>query len=85
MEKILCIMLSIIVFTGCTSNSDFNKGKKQLEHQGYTEIKNTGYIMFCCDPKDNFSSGFIATDKSGDEVEGCICSGFLKGITIRFE
>lgn len=81
------LMLVAVFFSivSCTSDNDFSKGKKQLENQGYTDIVNTGYNAFCCDEKDSFSTGFKAKDKNGNEVKGCICSGVLKGITIRFE
>jgi hypothetical protein len=79
---LLCV---VILNLGCTSENDFKKGKKQLEQQGYKNVEDTGYGFFCCDEKDNFSVGFKAIDKDGDMVKGCICSGFLKGLTIRFE
>jgi len=85
MKKIIIAILFLITFIGCSSSSDFEKGKQQLENQGYTDVKNTGWSAFCCDEKDNFSTGFSCKDKSGKEVKGCICSGILKGITIRFE
>ena len=78
----LCV---VILCTSCTSSSDFEKGKKQLENQGYTNVKDTGYNWFCCSDKDTFSTGFTALDKKGNKVKGCICSGVLKGVTIRFE
>lgn len=84
MKKIIIAILFLIT-TSCTSSNDFEKGKQQLESQGYTEVKNTGWSAFCCDEKDSFSTGFSCKDKSGREVKGCICSGVLKGITIRFE
>ncbi len=42
--------LSICLLSSCmlTSNSDFEKGKKQLEQQGYVDIQDTGYDFFCC-------------------------------------
>lgn len=83
-----CKLVLVAVFfsiVSCTSDNDFSKGKKQLENQGYTDIVNTGWNAFCCDRKDKFSTGFKAKDKNGNEVKGCICSGVLKGITIRFE
>lgn len=81
MVGLICLMLS-----SCTSETAFDKGKAQLEMQGYTDVQNTGYSWLCCGKDDTYSSGFIAKDKSGNEVSGCICSGFLgKGITIRFE
>jgi len=85
MKKIIFILAIMIVLSSCTSDNDFEKGKKQLEQQGYTEIENTGYTMFCCDKKDTFSTGFKCKDKKGNVVKGCFCSSVLKGVTIRFE
>ena len=80
------VMLAVVFLCGgCTNDNDFAKGKKQLEQQGYTDVKNTGYSAFCCDEKDTYSSGFTCKDKSGNVVKGCICSGIMKGITIRYE
>lgn len=76
--------MAMILSISCTSDNDFDKAKKQLKAQGYTNIKNTGYAYFCCDKNDKFSTGFEAIDKNGNKVEGCVCSGILKGITIRF-
>ena len=84
MKKLLIIFL-LAAFSSCTSSSDFEKGKKQLEGMGYTNVKNTGYKAFCCSDDDNFSTGFSAENSKGETVKGCICSAFLKGITIRFE
>lgn len=82
--KLLTIAFLITV-SGCTSKNDFEKGKSQLENQGYTDVRNTGYNLFCCDEKDTFSTGFEARDKKGNKVEGCFCSTMFKGVTIRFE
>ena len=79
---LLCV---VILSTSCTSTNDFEKGKKQLENQGYTNIKKTGYEMFCCGEDDSFSTGFTAIDKQGNKVKGCFCSGVLKGVTVRFK
>jgi hypothetical protein len=79
---LLCV---VILCTRCTSSNDFEKGKKQLEQQGYTDIKNTGWAAFCCSDEDTFSTGFKAKDKQGRTVKGCFCGGVFKGVTIRFE
>lgn len=79
---LLCV---VILSTSCTSTNDFQKGKKQLENQGYTNIENTGWNAFCCGDEDTFSTGFTALDKEGRTVRGCFCSSVLKGVTIRFE
>jgi hypothetical protein len=84
MKKLL-ILLLLPLLISCSSNNDFSKGKQQLEQQGYTDIRNTGYNFFCCDEKDTFSTGFECKDKNGNTVRGCFCSTIFKGVTIRFE
>ena len=86
MKKILLgfILIGTLMTTSCTSSNDFKKGKEQLEQQGYTNIVNTGHAWFCCDDKERYSTGFSCKDKNGNTVEGCFCSNFFKGITIRF-
>jgi hypothetical protein len=78
-------LASCIAIASCSSKSDFDKGKKLLEQQGYTDVNNTGYSIFCCDEKDTFSTGFACKDRNGDKVSGCFCSSYLKALTIRFE
>jgi hypothetical protein len=86
MKKIIFIIIfALFTFSNCTSDNDFEKGKKQLIQQGYKGVENNGYSWFCCDEKDSFSTGFTAIDEKGGKINGCICSGVLKGITIRFE
>lgn len=69
----------------CSSSNDFDKGKKQLENMGYTDIENTGHEFFCCGKDDSYSTGFKCKDKKGNVVKGCFCSSLGKGVTIRFE
>jgi len=85
MKNYLAIALIAMLISGCSSDNDFDNGKRQLESQGYTDVVNTGYDWFCCGKDDGFSTGFSAKDKSGNVVEGCFCSSVGKGITIRFE
>jgi hypothetical protein len=84
MKKTLLILIVAMLFS-CTSSNDFEKGKQQLEQQGYTDVKNTGYNAFCCGKEENFSTGFSCKDKNGNNVEGCFCSSMFKGVTIIFE
>lgn len=83
--KKLFLILTVLFFVSCSSSNDFEKGKKQLENMGYTDIKNTGYEAFCCSKDDSFSTGFSAKNKQGETVEGCFCSAAFKGVTIRFK
>ena len=78
-------VLFSLALTSCTSNSDFEKGSKILESQGYSNVQNTGHSYFCCDEKDTYSTGFTAVGKDGTIVKGCFCSNLLKGITVRYE
>ena len=87
MEKIriLSIAISFILIASCTSSSDFEKGAEQLEQQGYTNVQNIGYTLFCCSDSDDYSTGFTCLNSKGEKVEGCFCSGIGKGLTIRFK
>lgn len=82
---ILAGLLFFIGLTSCSSNKDFEKGQRILEQQGYTDVTNTGYSMFCCSDQEEYSTGFECKDRNGNTVKGCFCSAFLKGITVRFE
>lgn len=84
--KSIVIALSAIILTAyCSSENDFNNGKKQLESMGYTQVENTGHQFWCCGDSDGFSTGFKAKDRFGNAVVGCLCSSIGKGVTIRFE
>lgn len=85
MKRIIFSLFISATVLSCSSKNDFEKGKQQLEQQGYTDVENTGHRIFCCDDKDDFSTGFKAKDKKGNVIKGCFCSGFTKGVTIRFE
>ena len=85
MKNSLIIFLFILSIVSCTSEKDFEKGKQQLEQQGYTDIENTGYSAWCCDEKDTYATGFKCKNKHGEVVEGCFCSKTFKGVTIRFK
>lgn len=85
MKRLLLILFVAATLGACTSSSDEENGIQQLKNMGYTDIKVTGYTMFCCSDEDTFKSGFTAKDKNGNKVEGCFCSGYFKGVTIRFE
>ncbi len=79
---LLVLSLSIL---SCQSTDNYKKGKLQLKNMGYTNVKSQGYALFCCSENDIYSTHFTAKDKQGKTVEGCICSGLTKGITVRFK
>lgn len=79
---LLTLSYLIIVPHACT---DKKGAKHLLEQNGFTEIKITEYKFFMCGKEDQFSTGFEAVSPTGQKVSGCVCSGIMKGKTIRFE
>ena len=59
--------------------------ERVLEQQGYTGVEVTGYAFFDCSEDDTFATAFKATSPSGHPVEGAVCSGLLKGNTVRLD
>lgn len=81
MKKILIVSL-VIGLVGCTNGDG---AVRALEGAGYTNIKITGYRITGCHDDDTFRTGFRATGPSGKLVTGVVCSGILKGSTIRLD
>lgn len=79
--KIGLIIAVVVIFSGCTEN---DKTVALLKKQGYTHISTDGYSFFGCDEKDTFRTKFYAKSPSGEDIEGVACSGWFKGITLRF-
>ena len=82
-------IVTIIALAGCgimlAGCSDDKVTRRVLADNGYTDIQTTGYSWLSCDSKsDTFSTGFKAKSPNGREVKGAVCSGWLKGATIRF-
>lgn len=74
------ILLACLLTFGCTkSNSEV---QRILEREGYTDISLQGYAWFGCSDDDTFANKFVAK-KNGQVVEGVVCSGWMKGYTIR--
>lgn len=84
MNKIIntCIIsICMLLLAAC---SDASGARHTLDNAGYTNVNITGYDFFACSQDDVFSTGFTATNPKGKYVEGTVCSGLLKGSTIRF-
>lgn len=80
--KKLIPLIALFALTACT---DSNKTIRVLEDQGFTDIEITGYEPFACSKDDDFATGFRAKSVTGKTVTGTVCSGFLKGATVRFD
>ena len=80
--KLITIIGICLAIAGC---SDAPTAERILTQNGYKNITTTGYSFMACDSKsDSFSTGFEATSPAGIRVSGAVCSGWLKGGTIRF-
>jgi hypothetical protein len=73
----------ILLFLVSCSN-DRNKVQTILEGEGCTRTVVGGWTPFCCDKHDTFTNSFQCT-RNGHSVEGCVCSGWLKGYTVRYQ
>lgn len=80
MKQTLALLLVAIALAGCSSANDANKA---LKGAGYTDIQIKGYAIFGCSEDDSFHTEFTAKGPTGQPVEGVVCSGWLKGGTIR--
>jgi hypothetical protein len=75
------MILALAALSACT---DETAAQKALAGSGFNDIKLTGYSYFGCDKNDTFHTGFEARGPGGQFVEGVVCSGWMKGATIRF-
>lgn len=80
MNNLTIILLASLLLAACT---DEDVAMRALESAGYTNIELTGYRAFMCGEGDNFATGFSAIGPTGRHTTGAVCSGWLKGATIR--
>lgn len=73
---------AVSTMSACTSRSD---AEKALKAQGLEPVNVGGYAMFQCSDDDTFKTKFVAKNAKGETVKGAVCSGWLKGATIRFD
>jgi hypothetical protein len=76
------LALVVVALAGCTSSDD---AIRAVEAMGMTNVTATGYRVFGCSEDDSFHTGFTATNPQGRQVSGVVCSGWLKGSTVRFD
>ncbi len=82
MRRIALLMIVLPLVSGCT---DAPNAERVLREQGYSAIKVTGYAAWMCSDKDTYATAFEAKSPAGIQVSGAVCSGWLKGNTIRFK
>jgi hypothetical protein len=74
------LLLAGLLAAGCTNPET---AIRALEGAGYKDIQITSWAPWACSESDQFATGFEATGPTGKRVAGTVCSGILKGATIR--
>lgn len=81
MRRGLLLTLLLTVFA---CSNDRAKVETVLKRDGYTNIRVRGWTLFGCGRDDSFVNAFTAR-KNGELVNGHVCGGWFKGMTIRVE
>lgn len=82
---IVPILAALSIALGGCSQPD--RAMQVLSSQGFTDIviHPAGFAdVFSCSGSDTFYTPFTAKGPSSAAVNGVVCSGFLKGATVRF-
>lgn len=78
--RTLILATVLLALAACTDN---DTATRALQGAGYTDIQLTGYRVTGCSDSDDFATGFEAKGPTGVRVTGVVCSGWLKGATVR--
>ena len=81
---LLATLLSCALTPALVGCTDVDGARHALEAQGFTNIEIGGYAAFACANSDDYATQFTATNPHGKRVSGVVCSGFLKGATVRW-
>lgn len=78
MRRLLAVALAV---SSCAAP---DASTEALRKQGFHDVEITGWSPLGCGEKDAFSTGFRATNASGERVDGVVCCGVLKLCTVRW-
>lgn len=81
-SRLVFVAACTCVLCACT---DPPTAERALDDLGFTEIQTTGYRFFSCGEDYTFHTGFAATNVNGKRVTGAVCSGWLKGTSVKFD
>lgn len=73
-------LVATFILSACT---DSDGARQTLEAHGFTKVTTHGYSFFGCGQDDTFATAFTAESPTGGHVSGVVCSGILKGSTVR--
>lgn len=81
--SMVLVLFVAMLFSACT---DERGARNTLIGAGYHPMRVGGYGWASCGESDVFSTRFTAwSPDSTRKVSGCVCRGWLKGNTIRFD
>jgi hypothetical protein len=85
--KRIILALPVLAVAAALSSCGVDQGSatRSLNAMGITNVKLGGYAIFGCGEKDTFRSTFTGIGANGQPVEGVVCSGMFKGVTVRFD
>lgn len=77
------VLAAVFGLAGCTVSED--QSLLAVQGQGYTNVELGGIALFGCGEDDDFTRTWKATGRDGVRVKGVVCSGLLKGATVRVQ
>ena len=80
--KIWPISVLAFALAGCSAPQ---QAIDAVENIGLSEVEITGYRVFGCGDDYTFHTGFLAKNSKGKTVSGVVCSGWLKGASVKFD
>lgn len=80
--RAVIILIASAVMMGC---SDPRAASDAVDNMGFSDIETTGYRVFGCGDDYSFHTGFRAKNPKGKVVTGVVCSGWLKGSSVKFD
>lgn len=81
-SRTLAMALACVALAACTDGAG---AIRAAENAGLKDVVTEGYAMWGCGRDDSFRTRFSATNPQGRRVTGVVCSGWLKGSTVRFD
>lgn len=77
--------VALVVTAGLTASgcTDPEVARNALDDAGYSDIQIGGYTAYGCSEDDAYHTEFTAKNIRGKSVSGVVCSGVMKGATIR--
>ena len=86
MKKFVLIsFIAITALSALSACTDADKATRVLHGMGYKNVEVTGYRFFACGDDYTFHTGFKAKGADGSDVTGTVCSGVLKGSSVKID